>query len=94
MKEFDANYGTRHSNDWYYAMAWMGSLSDASMAWWDLDVTTRNKYMLIQNNEMLYMEYLEAKATYYGNKNTKNRVAMNRAKQSVNWKLFNQTRNE
>ena len=94
MKEFDVNYGTRHSNDWYNAMAWMGSLREASMAWWDLDVTTRDKYMLIQRNEIQYMNYLKAKATYYGNKNNKNRAAMNKAKQSVNWTLFNQTRNE
>ena len=94
MKEFDANYGTCHSNDWYNAIAWMGSLREASTAWWDLDETTRNKYMLIQGNEQLYMDYLEAKATYIGNKTNKNRAAMNRARQSVNWKLFNQTRSE
>ena len=94
MKEFDANYGTCHSNDWYNAIAWMGSLREASSAWWDLDETTRNKYMLIQRNEQLYMDYLDAKATYYGNKTNKNRAAMNRAKQAVNWNLFNQTRNE
>ena len=94
LREFDRNFGTHHSDDWYNAMAWWGSLSRASLAWWDLDITTRDKYMLIQQNEMFYMDYLEAKATYYGNRTNKNRAAMNRAKQSVNWKLFNQTRHE
>lgn len=94
MKEFDANYGTRHSNDWYNAMAWMGSLSEASMAWWDLDVKTRTKYMKIQHNEVMYMYYLNAAAIYNVNKTIQNKAAMDRAERLVNWDLYKQTRHE
>ena len=94
MKEFDKYYGTSHSDDWYNAMAWWGSLMSASDVWFNLDNKVRNNYMLIQQNEERYMHYLDAKATYYGHKTKENMNSMNRAKQSVDWNLFKKTRNE
>ena len=75
-------------------MAWWGSLSRASLAWWDLDVNTRIKYMKIQHNEKMYMNYLNAAATYKVNNTIQNKVAMDKAERLVNWDLYKQTRHE
>ncbi|QTY26799.1 RHS repeat-associated core domain-containing protein [Flavobacterium sp. CS20] len=92
MREFDASYGTEHSDDWYNAMAWWGSLSRATDDWKNLDASTQSTYKSIQNNERKYMKYLDARATYLGDKTKANRNAMNTAKGNVDWKLYKQTR--
>ena len=94
MREFDNFYRTHHSDDWYNAMAWWGSLSSYTAAWWKLDDRIRKKYELIQNNELKYMNYLEAKAAYIRHNSPKNKNAMIKAKNTVDWELFKKTRNE
>nr|WP_317174650.1 RHS repeat-associated core domain-containing protein [Flavobacterium sp. IMCC34852] len=92
MKEFDSSYGTRHSEDWYNAMAWWGSLSRATDDWKNLDASTKATYTSIQNNEAKYMNYLDAKATYQGDRSSANKAALRAAKKSVDWKLYHKTR--
>jgi hypothetical protein len=86
MRDFDAEYGTEHSDDWYNAMAWMGSLSEFSNAYQNLDSSTRTNYNKIIRNETRYNNYLKVKA----NGGTSNQIQ--RAKNKVDWNLFNQTR--
>lgn len=92
MREFDVNYGTTHSNDWYNAMAWRGSLSEKTNAYQNLDPTVKAKYDAIINNENLYENYLAAKATYNGNKTSANKQSMENAYKAINQKLFKKTR--
>lgn len=92
MREFDASYGTEHSDYWYNAMAWWGSLSRATDDWKNLDPSLQSKYTSIQNNEWNYMKYLDARATYLGDKTKANRQSMNTAKGNVDWNLYKQTR--
>ena len=84
MKQFDEQYGTTHSDDWYNAMAWFGSLQRTD-DWKDMDSQIKAKYTKIIKNETAYMNYLEAKAG--GNK-----TAIKNAKSKVNWNLYNKTR--
>ena len=93
MKEFDKNYGSIHSEDWYNAMAWMGSLKD-SYAWYELNQQTRDKYETIINNELRYIAYLEAVATFRGSPNKSNRTKMLNAMKDVNWNLYKSTRTQ
>ena len=48
MRGFDASYGTQHSDDWYNAIAWWGSLSRATDDWKDLDPLIQSRYKSIQ----------------------------------------------
>lgn len=91
MKQFDAAYGTQHSEDWYNAMAWFGSLSRTD-AWKNMDVNQKSKYETIIKNEIAYMNYLDAQAIYKKDKTSVNKRNMNNAKSNVDWKLFNKTR--
>lgn len=67
-------------------MAWMGSLSEYSNAYQNLDSSTRTNYNKIIRNETRYNNYLKVKA----NGGTSNQIQ--RAKNKVDWNLFNQTR--
>ena len=91
MKEFDKYYGTLHSDDWYNAMAWMGSLQD-SYAWFELSASKREIYKSIIDNEYYYNAYLEALANYNSNKTSRNKQLLLKAQKEVDWKLFNKTR--
>ncbi len=93
MKQFDAQSGTSHSDDWYNAMAWRGSLQARSLAYQKLDETTRAQYDKISQNETCYEDYLKAKYTYEKRRTSANKTKMEGALGKVNQKLFNQTRN-
>lgn len=73
-------------------MAWFGSLQRATDDWKNMDPTKQAKYQTIIDNEQDYMGYLNAKATYMGNKSAANKTAMSTAKGKVDWKLFKKTR--
>jgi RHS repeat-associated protein len=93
MKQFDAENKTTHSNDWYDAMIFYGSLTTFNVAaWQNLDPTKKTLYQNIINNEVSYNAYLTAKAQYKQNKTAVNKTAMDNAKTNVNWTLFKQTR--
>lgn len=95
MKEFDKEYGSKHSNNWYEAMAWRGSLmynNGGSNAYKSLDATKRKLLEQIADNEDLYEGYLQAKSIYNQSKTTANKTAMDAAKNKVDWKLFKKTR--
>jgi len=94
MKQFDAAYGTSHSEDWYNAMAWFGSLQRATDDWKNMDAGQKAKYQSLIDNEQNYMGYLDARATYKKDKTAANKAAMNTAKGKVDWKLFNKSRNK
>jgi len=85
MMQFDKQYGTTHSNDWYNAMAWFGSLERATDDWQNMDSRIKSTYTGIIQNEQAYMNYLDAKAG--GDK-----AATKSAKGKVNWNLFKKTR--
>ena len=85
MMQFDKQNGTKHSADWYNAMAWMGSLQAKTNAWNNLPQAQRAMYERIINNEVLYNQHLSAKAD--GN----TQQAQNFYNQ-INQKLFNETR--
>lgn len=91
MKEFDSNYGTEHSDDWYNAMAYRGSL-ERTHGFNNLDISTHTKYQSIINNETNYESFLKANATYLQDKTAANKSAMETAKGNVDWNLFNETR--
>jgi RHS repeat-associated protein len=92
MKEFDKEYGSEHSDDWYNAMAYRGSVKAFTNAYQNLDATTKAKYQKIITNEQRYEAFLNANATYLQNKTAANKKAMQTAKSNVNWKLFKKTR--
>lgn len=62
MMQFDKVNGTKHSKEWYNAMAWMGSLQAKTNAWNNLPQEQRTMYERIINNEVLYNQYLSAQA--------------------------------
>ncbi|MEP7218158.1 MAG: thrombospondin type 3 repeat-containing protein, partial [Bacteroidota bacterium] len=92
MKQFDATQGSKHSEDWYNAMAWYGSLQRATDRWKNMDPVKQAKYNVIINNEENYMGYLETLAAYKFDKSKANESAMKSAKSNVDWKLFDKTR--
>ena len=93
MNQFDKANGTAHSNDWYDAMIFYGSLTTFNVAaWQNLDPTKKAAYQKLINNESIYNSYLTAKAQYKLNKTATNKAAVSTAKNNVNWKLFKSSR--
>ena len=88
MREFDANNGTQHSDDWYNAMAWFGSLARATDDWQNMESTQKQKYQRLIDNENSYMEYLTLRAQYRKNPTREGRMKALEAKGKVNWDLF------
>lgn len=92
MKEFDAAYGSEHSDDWYNAMAYRGSVQAFTNGYAGLGASTKTKYENIIRNEQKYEAFLNANATFLQNKTSTNRKAMKTARGNVDWKLWNSTR--
>lgn len=92
MKQFDQASGSQHSNDWYNAMAWYGSLAEATDDWNNMDASTKTKYTNLMKNEEAYMGYLDAQATYKSDKTATNKSAMNAPKSKVDWNMYNNSR--
>lgn len=93
MKQYDALAGTTHSDDWYSAMAWRGSLSRATQKFQDLPKNTKDQYEKLIKNEQAYENYLKAKFKYDAKKTKGNERAMNKALDKIDKALFNQSRN-
>ena len=85
MKQFDSENGTTHSQDWYMAMAWMGSLEAKTNAWNNLPTADKLRYEKIIINESYYNLYLTAQAE--GNVKSANFYFS-----KIDQKLFNETR--
>ena len=92
MKEFDVAYGTEHSDDWYSAMAYRGSVQVFTNGYAGLDATIKANYEKIIRNEERYEAYLNANATFLQNKTSTNRQAMKTARNNVDWNLWKSTR--
>jgi hypothetical protein len=94
MKQFDKAFGAEHSEEWYNAMAWWGSLSRATNSWKNIDSKTKAIYESIQINEYYYIEYQKAKIRYNNSNTEKNKSEMESSFKKIDQKLFNQTRNK
>jgi hypothetical protein len=94
MKEFDKEAGTSHSEDWYNAMAWEGSLKRISNAWKNLDGATKTKYENIINNESSVASYKYYLAKYEKSGSASDKKAMESAFKSIDWNLYKNNRNQ
>ncbi|MGD1842738.1 MAG: hypothetical protein ACFB0B_17850 [Thermonemataceae bacterium] len=92
MQQFDELNKTEHSEDWYQAMAWWGSLERATDDYKKLPAATQARYKAITRNEYKYNKYLKSKALYTSKPTPAHRSKMEAAKKSIDQVLFNQTR--
>jgi len=86
MKDFDGKMGTSHSDDWYTAMAWRGSMQGTN-AYNNLSKGTKDNYENIIKNEIKYELYLSAQAKYEKRGTEKNKQKMEKALDAVDMKL-------
>lgn len=91
MKEFDQLAGTSHSEDWYEAMAWGGSL-ELTSSWKSMPSPKSNRLKPILKNESRYQYYLAYKALYELSHHEELKEDMEREKKKVDWALFQKTR--
>ena len=90
MREFDKEFGTTHSDEWYASIAWVGLKRTSS--WENLSPELKSRYDEIYLNEMKYLYYLHYNDLYLSGSQNEYKDAMENAKAEINWNLFNSTR--